>query len=142
MTYKKIKNCEKCGKEIIVRTSTHRFCPDCLKIYNNEYRKKYYMVKEKKENHNKVTENWRRNHLEIKRKIQEKYRKEHPEIIIAHKIARQIPLHSNCDICKTQDKLQRHHWDYEKPLLINTLCKECHDIQHINNFNESCFRRY
>lgn len=27
-----------------------------------------------------------------------------------------------------------HHWRYDKPLLVNTLCLDCHTIQHVNNF--------
>jgi hypothetical protein len=43
--------------------------------------------------------------------------------------------------CGSTKNLQRHHWNYEKPLLVNTLCKDCHDIQHVKNFQQSKYAR-
>lgn len=43
---------------------------------------------------------------------------------------KRIPIHSDCDICQSTQNLQRHHWRYDKPLLVNTLCSTCHGIQH------------
>lgn len=57
-----------------------------------------------------------------------------------HKItslSRKIPLKPACEICGSTDGLQRHHWRYDKPLLVNTLCKTCHEIQHIKHFYKS-----
>ena len=48
-----------------------------------------------------------------------------------------IKLKPNCEICNSTNDLQRHHWRYDKPLMVNTLCKECHTIQHVKNFNKS-----
>jgi hypothetical protein len=141
MTYKKLKNCEKCKKEMIVRTSTHRFCKDCLKIHYNEWRRKYYTKSINKEKHSITVENWRKNNLKKKRENQKKYIDKNPDIAMAHKLAKQVPLKSSCEICNSENNLQRHHWRYDKPLLVNTLCKECHDIQHVKHFNESCFGR-
>jgi hypothetical protein len=47
---------------------------------------------------------------------------------------RNVPLKISCEICGSTNILQRHHWDYNQPLLVNTLCKQCHAIQHIKNF--------
>jgi hypothetical protein len=52
---------------------------------------------------------------------------------------RSIPLREKCDICQGKNNLQRHHWRYDKPLLVNTLCKTCHDIQHTKDFYGSKF---
>ena len=41
-----------------------------------------------------------------------------------------ITLKENCEICKSNKNLQRHHWNYEKPLMVNTLCSYCHNVQH------------
>jgi hypothetical protein len=41
-----------------------------------------------------------------------------------------VPLKDNCEICNSTEKLQRHHWRYDKPLLVNTICSYCHDVQH------------
>ncbi len=50
-----------------------------------------------------------------------------------------IELKPCCEICGSTNNLQRHHWDYNKPLLVNTLCKECHSIQHIKHFEKSAY---
>lgn len=56
--------------------------------------------------------------------------------------SRYVRKNSNCEICNSQNNLTKHHWRYDKPLMVNTLCKECHDIQHIKHFDQSCFGRY
>ena len=48
--------------------------------------------------------------------------------------AQQIPLKKECGICKSKERLERHHWRYDKPLLVSTLCKDCHSVQHTKNF--------
>jgi len=53
--------------------------------------------------------------------------------------ARNYPLKKECQICYSPEKLERHHWNYNKPLLVSTLCEECHEIQHIRNFGGSKF---
>lgn len=40
----------------------------------------------------------------------------------------------SCQICGSKDGLELHHFRYDKPLLVNTLCKQCHTIQHVKNF--------
>jgi len=59
----------------------------------------------------------------------------------AKDMAKKIPLKDNCEICKSTNNLQRHHWRYDKPLLVNTLCKECHTIQHLKHFENSKYAR-
>lgn len=53
--------------------------------------------------------------------------------------SRKHPTKSSCEICKSNENLERHHWDYKRPLLVNTLCHECHAIQHIKHFNKSAY---
>lgn len=50
-----------------------------------------------------------------------------------------IKLKPNCEICESAKNLQRHHWRYDKPLMVNTFCGTCHDIQHVKNFHQSRF---
>ena len=57
----------------------------------------------------------------------------------ARSYARKTPLKKECGICKTTERLERYHWDYNKPLLVSTLCNQCHEIQHIRNFGGSKF---
>lgn len=66
-------------------------------------------------------------------KAQEKYVKKNPEKRKAKSLSRQLPLKSSCEICNSQEDLARHHWRYDKPLLVNTLCEYCHTIQHLKN---------
>src|SRR3990172_6747264 len=39
-----------------------------------------------------------------------------------------------CEMCDSKEKLNLHHWNYDKPLNVNTLCITCHNIQHTKNF--------
>jgi len=41
-----------------------------------------------------------------------------------------IVMNPICEMCGSTQSLQRHHWRYDKPLLVNTLCQSCHSIQH------------
>ena len=35
---------------------------------------------------------------------------------------------------ENREKLEVHHWRYDKPELVNTLCRTCHKIQHVKDF--------
>lgn len=59
----------------------------------------------------------------------------------ARELSRNLSIKNNCEICKSTNKLEKHHWDYNKPLFVVTLCKECHEIQHIKHFENSKFAR-
>jgi len=80
---------------------------------------------------------------EHKEKISDANRKNTDEENYKMKQARwkskKIYLKESCDICGDTTNLQKHHWNYNKPLLVNTLCQTCHEIQHIRNFNQSKF---
>jgi len=69
----------------------------------------------------------------IRRKNQKRYAKLYPTKIEAQKMAQKVKLNSCCEICKDRRGLEKHHWRYDKPLLVSTLCKECHTIQHKKN---------
>ena len=32
----------------------------------------------------------------------------------------------SCSWCRRHLRLQRHHWDYEQPLVVVYLCRDCH----------------
>jgi hypothetical protein len=44
---------------------------------------------------------------------------------------RNVPLGKECELCPEDDKrtenLERHHPDYDYPLIIVTTCQECHE---------------
>jgi hypothetical protein len=77
------------------------------------------------------TKRWNSKNLEKRAIIQQRYSKNHPEKIKAQQQASyKIDLKEKCEICCSKDKLERHHWRYDKPLLVNTLCNFCHNVQH------------
>ena len=130
MAYKKIKQCEKCGKEIIARSSRKMFCDKCKKINKNEWKKEWLKNPENLNKHKMGLKIARKKYPETKRKIQLNYAKHNSQKIIAQQMAQKIPMNNFCQICGTNKNLERHHWRYDKPLMINTLCKSCHTIQH------------
>lgn len=86
--------------------------------------------KNKKMN-NKRSEEYRKNNLDKFARKAQTYRINYPEKVIAHQLAQSIKLEDSCGICKSNLHLERHHWRYDKPLLVPTLCNECHSIQHM-----------
>ncbi len=58
------------------------------------------------------------------------YREKYPEKIIAQRRASRLKIGKKCQICGDKKQLERHHWRYDKPLLISTLCHSCHTVQH------------
>jgi len=76
-------------------------------------------------------------------KEKEKY-KQDPKLRlkkIARSMAQKTPLKKEWGICKSPERLERHHWRYDKPLLVSTLCNSCHKAHHIKNFGGSEFGR-
>lgn len=41
-----------------------------------------------------------------------------------------FPIKENCNICETNKKLERHHYDYGYPECYTILCKKCHEHLH------------
>ena len=33
-----------------------------------------------------------------------------------------------CEWCRRRRSLERHHWDYDQPLHVTYLCRDCHPI--------------
>lgn len=67
-----------------------------------------------------------------------KWRNKYPEKIKAQRLTqKKIQLKDKCDMCGDNNGLCRHHWRYDKPLLVNTLCRTCHQIQHLKDFKNS-----
>ena len=33
-----------------------------------------------------------------------------------------------CEWCRRRRALERHHWDYDQPLHVSFLCRDCHPI--------------
>jgi hypothetical protein len=65
-------------------------------------------------------------------------RKQNPELQNASNYTRCVAKYKKkdkCDICGGIERLQIHHWNYNNPNYVNTLCRDCHEIQHVKNFN-------
>lgn len=159
MTYKlNIKECLQCEKEFTPSyRNSQRFCDNkcqvkfwCLKNMENiiEYKREWRLKnkdivlgknrKYQQENKEKVIQWKRKSYLKNKEKYIKRsklYKLKNLEKIKAQSKARyHISLNPSCDICKSTGNLGRHHWDYNQPLNVNTLCKSCHNIQHIKHF--------
>jgi len=121
--------CKECKKEIIKTGGNKLYCVDCRKMKDIEKTRKYKLrnPEKTKELQNRLSGKWAKEHKDIRRIYTETNRK--------------IETKSNCEICGSQENLQKHHWRYDKPLLVNTLCSICHEIQHIKNFQQSKFER-
>ena len=151
------KVCIICGKEYLAhKNKKHPICSEkCRKKYvylnkglkekrkkqylddlekNREYRRKYARThkeeaikrvnKWNKENPDKVKvnkKNWYNKHFEeIK-----------PKIDARTKAYRKIDINGkNCQICGSNEDLQRHHQDYTKPYEVIIVCRTCHTKIH------------
>jgi len=99
-----------------------------MELYRRQMRK---WCREHREKHNNSVKKWRCEHIEQRREYDRKRRQEHKEIIIAQRKAYYcIPLASKCLRCGSVEKLERHHFDYSKPLDVVTLCRPCHALIH------------
>ena len=59
------------------------------------------------------------------------WEKRNPEKARAKVYARRYTLKDKCEVCGSTEGLSRHHPDYTEPLLVFTLCKECHGIADV-----------
>ena len=101
----------------------------CRKYYHKVKRTEHY-----KKRSSLSQKRWRSLNSKKRIKTNMAYIINHPEKYKAVQMAQhKIPLKEFCEICESPDNLQRHHWRYDKPLLVNTLCIDCHAIQHIKN---------
>lgn len=73
---------------------------------------------------------WRKENKEKYLEQAKRYRENNKLERIARDKCKRIPIDSSCNICHSKEDLEKHHWRYDKPLMFNTLCKFCHDVQH------------
>lgn len=128
-----IGNCVLCKKEMHLQTSNKKYCNECKKIHNNDYFKYKYQTDTKfKEGVSKRNNLWQEKNKERCLFNNGEWRKKNKTTVNARNMAsKKIQLKPKCEICSSKKKLQRHHWRYDKPLMVNTLCGYCHNIQHI-----------
>lgn len=94
-----------------------------------ESKREYYQL-----NRAIILEKSREYRLRNKARLQEhkrEYELLHPEIVHARNIARHISLDGCvCEFCEATENLDRHHPDYDLPLIIVIACSSCHKWIH------------
>jgi len=95
---------------------------------------KQYYLKNRKKILKRDREYYRKN-IEKIHKRQKNYYHNHPERIKAKYLAyHYVDLEKECQLCPDDDKrtknLERHHPDYSEPLIVVTVCSECHKWIH------------
>lgn len=130
-----LKKCRMCGEEFKPNTNVAKYCSLTCQNRNRRQRRaewiRLYNLNYSKNNPEKIKV-WRN-------KSVIKWREENPEKYSAGILARRIPLKKGCEICGSTKSLENHHWNYSKPMVVNTLCKVCHKIQHTKHFYQSSF---
>jgi hypothetical protein len=58
-----------------------------------------------------------------------KEEKEQKKKVLCREMAKKIPK-IKCEMCHKTEKLHRHHPNYEKPLDVVVLCRDCHGEEH------------
>lgn len=130
-----LKRCFKCGTDK-PRTEFYRHpqmgdgllgkCKDCARVdvtvhrASNVERIRAYDRNRANEPHRKT----------LRARVTKEWRAKHRDRTRAHSMAeRQIPEGPpRCEGCNLSARLERHHPDYARPLLVVWLCKPCHSI--------------
>lgn len=68
--------------------------------------------------------------MKLRASVTRSWRAEHPERSRAHNMAAKAGIQEPecCEGCGLPKRLEKHHPDYSKPLLVVWLCKPCHAI--------------
>ena len=130
-------NCLECKSNIIPNkhANNQKFCcTKCKNKYNDRLRYKRHkdLVNEKslKYYHNNKEKVLKKQIAYKKRMYQENkiyHNKDNIRKFSSHNISLE---NKRCEICNSNNDLQRHHEDYSKPLDIKILCRKCHNKYH------------
>jgi len=117
---------------------TKQLCRHCKKnegticdSQNKKYGKKYYTCRDcnsKRARKYRETESGKTVYREIMRR---QYVKNHDKVIArvllnqALKIGKVVKP-KKCEDCQKRKKLEGHHEDYNKPLVVKWVCRDCH----------------
>jgi len=99
------------------------------------YAKKYYQNNRLKilENQRKYTEENKEKILE-RRQLHDRQRRRYEDRKQKERIQKiayfNVLLGDKCEVCDSTENLVRHHFDYDKPLNVTTLCRRCHRTIH------------
>jgi len=134
------KNAERLHKRMVEYTATHK---TEKAEYDKKYREKHlvkisvyhatYYAKCREKVIERVHSYYELNTEKVKSRIAN-YTKLHRKEANARNLACiHIPLASKCETCGSERELERHHPDYNQPLVIQTLCTSCHRRLHENS---------
>jgi hypothetical protein len=129
-----VKTCFKCGVEK-PRTEFYRHpqmgdgllgkCKDCAK--RDVKRDRLAKVEQKREYDKQRAKLPHR--IAMAKRIHTRWKQQHPDRRKAQNAAAKVGRRTKeCEGCGAERRLERHHPDYSKPLLIVWLCKPCHAI--------------
>lgn len=103
-------------------------------LTKREYFKQYY------EQHKEFALAYQKDYNETHKQQKRDYDKIHmnkrnhetpQKTVYATRLAlRKIPLKECCEVCGSTENLERHHFDYSKPLEILCVCRNCHAKIH------------
>lgn len=123
-----------------ITKSTSEFYPDRMKCKLCYYE----IIKSYRKNDGGKTKDrdrlWRNKNKDKHRSSIKKYQSQHPDRRNCHvtannhkRVGKIIP--EPCRICSTNENIQMHHPDYNKPLLVEWLCFEHHIALHTGGVN-------
>lgn len=113
------------------KDSAHRSKLERDKRYRGSHRK------ERVESNKRWRDNNRQVYREQHRKNKKVYQERHPKEYRAIQNARNnIPLGTCCEFCRSVEDLMRFHPDYDYPLIILTVCRECRSWIKKGSFSE------
>jgi len=93
----------------------------------------YYYKNREKQLHNKRT--YRANNKEKLLNDHREYMQKKPIMQYAINQANYYtPLMTACEVCESENKLTRHHEEYEQPLAVITVCQKCHSALTVKNY--------
>lgn len=126
-----LKICEKCNQTS--KLHTDKLCRKCYdkarykethySLLASEERKKTYQ--KEKQNISQLRSKWRK-----AKRIYSTNPLNKKKIYASRQAEMKRKINSECSICGSKIRLQRHHDNYDKPLEVRIVCHECHKTIH------------
>ena len=104
-------------------------CKDCTKLDVRQRRKVNPSVREYDRARSSLP-----HRVELRKRIVERWSNQHPDrrnaIHAANNAVRdgKLARPAVCELCGEPKRLEKHHPDYSKPLLVVWVCKPCHSV--------------
>lgn len=122
---KKLKKIDEFTIDKLCKFGHSYICRECEKIFNRIRYLKYYSIHKEE-----ILERRHQRYLNDKRSGVKKAQ---------DKAIRCIKINTNiCQICKkVSNNLERHHFDYSKPIDVIIVCRSCHRLIHSQLSNKN-----